>query len=143
MPSTINITDIRLFNLVKTKFGEKEAEEFVALVKDEIEETVANKHEFVTKDIKDLRDDLVNHFASKEFLEKRLSEVETKLSEKISGVESELSGKIFEVENKLSAKISGVENKLSETKFQMILWAFVFWVTQLAAIFTFLKVFIK
>ena len=47
--STINITDIRLFNLIKTKFGEKEAEEFVALVKDEIDEKVDVKHEFITK----------------------------------------------------------------------------------------------
>ena len=110
MSSTINITDIRLFNLVKTKFGEKEAEEFVALLKEEIEETVVAKHEFATKDIANLRNDLVNYFASREFVEK---------------------------------KISGVETKISDAKFQIILWAFVFWVTQLGAMFTFLKFFIK
>ena len=32
-----------------------------------------------------------------------------------------------------------VEAKISEAKFQIILWAFVFWVTQLGAIFAFLK----
>lgn len=72
--STINITDIRLFNLIKTKFGEKEAEEFVALVKDEIDEKVDVKHEFITKDIASLREDLFTHFASKEFVEAKISE---------------------------------------------------------------------
>ncbi|MDQ6844574.1 MAG: hypothetical protein M3Z92_09510 [Bacteroidota bacterium] len=38
-------------------------------------------------------------------------------------------------------KISEVEAKISEAKFQLILWAFVFWVTQLGAIFSFLKFF--
>ncbi len=32
-----------------------------------------------------------------------------------------------------------VEAKISDAKFQIILWAFVFWVTQLGAIFAFLK----
>ncbi len=67
--------------MVKTKFGEKEEEEFVALVKEEIEETVVSKHEFVTKDIAKLRDELFTHFASREFVEKKISEVETKISE--------------------------------------------------------------
>jgi hypothetical protein len=33
MASAINISDVRLFNLIKNKFGEEEAEEFVSLVK--------------------------------------------------------------------------------------------------------------
>lgn len=43
----------------------------------------------------------------------------------------------------VEAKISAVEAKISEAKFQIILWAFVFWVTQLAAMFAFLKFYIK
>ena len=35
-----------------------------------------------------------------------------------------------------------VESKIADAKFQIILWAFVFWVTQLGAIFAFLKIFI-
>lgn len=103
MASTINITEVHLFNLVKSKFGEKEAEEFVSLIKEEIEETVVEKHQYISKDIAQLREDLFTHFASKEF----------------------------------------VKAEISEAKFQIILWAFVFWVTQLGAIFTFLKLFVK
>lgn len=32
-----------------------------------------------------------------------------------------------------------VESKISEAKFQIIIWSFVFWVTQLAAVFAFIK----
>ncbi len=35
-----------------------------------------------------------------------------------------------------------VESKIADAKFQIILWAFVFWVTQLGAIFAFIKFFI-
>jgi hypothetical protein len=99
------------FNLAKNKFGGKEAEEFASLLKEEIEETVALKHEFVTKDIANLREELFQYYASKEFIEKKASDVEK--------------------------KISDVEIKISEAKFQIILWAFVFGVTQLGAIFAF------
>ncbi len=69
MLSTPDISDIRLFNLVKSNFGEKEAEEFVAMAKEETEGTFAQRYEFVTKDILDLRNDLFHHFASGEFVE--------------------------------------------------------------------------
>ncbi len=36
-----------------------------------------------------------------------------------------------------------VESQIADAKFQIILWAFVFWVTQLGAIFAFIKFFIK
>jgi hypothetical protein len=110
MASTLNIKEIQLFNLIKTRFGEKEAEEFVSLIKEEIDETIVERQQYISKDISRLREDLFSHFASKEFVEKKVSEVEI---------------------------------KISESKFQIILWAFVFWVTQLGAIFAFLKIFVK
>ncbi len=42
MAEAIYITDIRLFNLLKTKFSE-EAEEFVSLVKEQVEHSFENK----------------------------------------------------------------------------------------------------
>lgn len=84
MASTLNITDIQLFNTLKKKLGEQEAEELVGFVK-----------AFVNAEVSDQ----VPNIATKDF----------------------------------------VEAKISEAKFQIILWAFVFWVTQLGAIFAFLK----
>ena len=65
MAEALNISVIKLYNLVKAKFGEKEAEQFVSLVKDEIANTVEEKQQIVTRDIANLRDELYKNFASK------------------------------------------------------------------------------
>jgi hypothetical protein len=39
------------------------------------------------------------------------------------------------------ADISKLETKIAQTESKLILWAFAFWVTQLGAIFSFLKIF--
>lgn len=105
MSQSLNISDIQLFNLLKVKFGEKEAEQFVSLIKDKVEEAFENKKDsFVTK--------------------KDISIIE----EKLSNIELE---------------IARLETTIAKTESKLILWAFVFWVTQLGAIFAFLKLFIK
>ncbi len=87
MANSLNISDIRLYNLLKSKYGEKEAEEFVSLIKEEVNNSFEAK-----KDILATKED-----------------------------------------------IAKVELKISQAETKMILWAFVFWVTQLGAIFAFLK----
>ncbi len=91
MAETLNISEIRLYNLLKTKFGEKEAEDFVGLLKEQVTQSFENKKD---------------SFATKE-------------------------------------DINRLEVKLTQTETKLILWAFVFWVTQLGAIFAFIKLFIK
>jgi hypothetical protein len=81
--AAITITEIQLFNVLKKKLGEQEAEQLVGFVQSEIKEEVKRKSETL---------------ATKEDLAK-------------------------------------MESKL-------ILWAFVFWATQLGAMFAFLKLFI-
>ena len=98
MAETLNISDIRLYNLLKNKFGEKEAEQFVALIKEEINGSLESK-----KDILASKDDI----------------------------------------NKLELKLAQMETQMAKTESRLILWAFVFWATQLGAMFAFLKFFIK
>ncbi len=98
MAQTLNISDIQLFNLLKVKFGEKEAEQFVSLIKDKIDETFENK-----KDILATKNDIAA----------------------------------------IEIKLAQLETGIAKTESRLILWAFVFWVTQLGAIFAFLKLFIK
>ncbi|MCW3108109.1 MAG: hypothetical protein JWQ09_2615 [Segetibacter sp.] len=43
----------------------------------------------------------------------------------------------------LEIKITQLETKMAQTETRIILWAFVFWATQLGAIFAFIKFFIK
>ena len=110
MAETLNISDIRLYNLLKAKFGEKEAEDFVSLIKDEVEYTVQSKQEILSKDIAILGDDL-----NKDFKYLR--------DEIIRGF--------------------ATKEDLAKTESKLLLWDFVFWATQLGAIFAFLKLFIK
>lgn len=98
MSQSLNISDIQLFNLLKAKFGEKEAEQFVSLIKDKIEETFENK-----KDSLATKSDIA----------------------------------------RLEIKISQLEVSIAKTESKLILWAFVFWATQLGAIFAFIKILIK
>ena len=105
MSKCSNISDLQLFNLLKVKFGEKEAEQFIPLIKDKVEETFENK-----------KDSLAT--------KKDISTVEVKLSS-------------------IELKITRLEITIAKTESKLILWAFVFWVTQLSAIFVFIKFFIK
>ncbi len=84
MAATIKISEIQLFNTLKEKLGEQQAETLVTFLKASVKEEVNEQ---------------VPNIATKDF----------------------------------------VEAKISEAKFQIILWAFVFWATQLAAMFAFLK----
>lgn len=74
MAETLNISDIKLYNLVKAKFGEKEAEQFVSLVKDEINNTIEKRQEIITRDIAALRDELYKNFALKSEIKADIAE---------------------------------------------------------------------
>lgn len=93
MALSLNITAIQLFNTLKARLGEKEAEEPVGFVKSSIKAEIEAQ---------------VPDIATKSFVNQRFAEL---------------------------------ESKISEAKFQLILWAFVFWATQLGAMFAFLKFF--
>jgi hypothetical protein len=99
MEHPLHISDIQLYNLLKKKLGEQEAEQLVNFVKSEVGNLSEKKYEFISKDIGALRDELYKNFATKE-------------------------------------DIAKAEPKL-------ILWAFVFWATQLVSVFTFLKFLVK
>lgn len=106
MSHTLHISDIKLFNLLKTKLGEVEAQQLVEYIHVEVGSSVEEKHQIITKDIANLRDELYKNFATKEGIAK-------------------------------------LELKIAKTETKLILWAFVFWATQLGAIFAFLKFFMK
>ena len=45
--------------------------------------------------------------------------------------------------NKLELKLAQMETQIAKTESRLILWAFVFWATQLGAMVGFLKILIK
>ena len=44
---------------------------------------------------------------------------------------------------KLDTKLAQLETKIAQTETKLILWAFVFWATQLGAMFAFLYIFLR
>lgn len=66
--------------------------------------------------------------------EELVSYVKTSVQQEINTVVPNVATKDF-----VETKSANLEAKISETKFQIILWAFVFWATQLGAVFAFLK----
>ena len=109
MALSLNITDIQLFNTLKEKLGEKEAEALVGFVKTSIKAEI---------------EPALSDIATKEFVRAE-----------IAGVKGEIAG----LKGELAGVKGELETKIAETKFKLILWAFVFWATQLGAIFAFLK----
>ena len=91
----MTISEIQLFNALKQKLGEAQAEHLVDFVKTEVKVELQQKTE---------------HLATKEDLAK------------VGG---------------------GLEAKIAQTETKIILWAFVFWATQIGAMFAFLKYFIE
>jgi len=114
--ATLQISEIQLFNALKSRLGENEAEQLVTFVKSAVMQELT---------------ELSATMATRDFVDERISQVE----EKITKLDEKLSSKITSLE----VKIAQVEVKIAEAKFQLILWAFVFWATQLCAIFAFLK----
>jgi len=94
MANSLNISDIRLYNLLKSKYCEKEAEEFVSLIKEEVNTVFESK-----KDSLATKQDIA----------------------------------------RLALKIEQMGVRIAQSETKKILCAFVFCVTQLGAIFTFLK----
>ena len=110
MAQTINTSDIQLFNLLKAKFGEKEAEQVVTLIKEEIQRSTEEKQQIVLKDISVLRDDMNKDF---KYMRDEMS------------------------------RLFSTKEDLAKTETKLLLWAFVFWATQLTAIFAFMRFFIS
>ncbi len=51
--------------------------------------------------------------------------------------------KLTQIESKLELKLAQMETQIAKTESRLILWAFVFWATQLGAMVGFFKLFIK
>jgi len=74
MAQSVNISGIQPFNLLKIKFGEKEAEQFISLIKEEIESTFDKK-----KDSLSAKTDLANLELKIAQLETTIAKTESKL----------------------------------------------------------------
>jgi hypothetical protein len=104
----MQVAEIKLYEILKLKLGEKEADALVQLVQKEVESTFEQKKEqFITAADKEkllTKADALAIFATKE-------------------------------------DMANLRAELKADKAEMIKWMFIFWASQLAAIFAFLKFF--
>lgn len=71
--------------------------------------------------------------------------IETKVDTSLEQKTSVLANKedIAKLDNKFTQLIAQLETKIAQTESKLILWAFVFWATQLGAMFAFLYIFLR
>ena len=109
----------------------------VATSKDltETELRLTKEIEATRKEIKEIELRLTQDI---EATRKEIKEIEANLQKEIKELDLKLSKEIKEVELKLSKEIKELDLKLSkeikETKFTMLKWQFVFWISQMAAL---------
>ncbi len=109
----MKVAELKAYEIFKNRFSEKEAEELLEYFEDRVVNGVEAK-----KDV----------LASKEDL---------------WGVEKALREDMAKLEKSLREDITKGRVEAAENKSELLKWMFIFWTTQLLAIFAFLKIFIK
>ena len=112
----INMSDIQLFQILKQKMGEQEAEALVT---------------FVDHKIKDNNESNLNILATKGNINLLKADVQL-LKQDIQTVKLELKG-----------NISNLEVKIADSKAEMIKWMFIFWIGQVAVTVALIMIYLK
>lgn len=112
----INMSDIQLFQILKQKMGEQEAEALVT---------------FVDHKIKDNNESNLNILATKGDIHLLKEDVQL-LKQDIQTVKLELKG-----------NISNLEVKIADSKAEMIKWMFIFWIGQVAVTVGLIMIYLK
>ena len=163
----MNVSEIQLYNILKEKMGEPEAQTLVEFVdsksasyfenkketlvsKGELHQTEANLKEDIANTRSELKEEITNvRLELKEDINKvelKLSKVETSLKEDINKVELKLSkveiglkGDINNLGKELRQEISKLSVDTMSFKAEIIKWMFIFWVGQTATIIAIIK----
>lgn len=141
----MKMTSMDLFQLLKTKTGEREASALINFMNDKFDDrnrefqemcvkTFATKAE-LREEFAKVREDLVRVESR---LGTKITSMEGQLETKTTSLEGRLTTKIAEVEGRLETKITSVEGRLEtkivEVKSDIIRWMFGFFVAILIAI---------
>ena len=110
------MSDIQLFQILKQKMGEQEAEALVT---------------FVDHKIKDNNESNLNILATKGNINLLKADVQL-LKQDIQTVKLELKG-----------NISNLEVKIADSKAEMIKWMFIFWIGQVAVTVALIMIYLK
>jgi len=135
----ITTTDIQLFQILKEKLGEKEAEALVGFVDSKLKDNnEANLKVLAT------REDIVKLTVS---TKEDIAKLTMSTKEDIAKLTMSTKEDIAKLTVSTKEDTARLELKISETKADMIKWMFIFWtgsiLTTLGGLFAFLKIFLN
>ena len=137
----MEVSEITLYNTLKQSLGEEQAQIVVEGMKTQVREALENsKSVLATKeDLFGLRSELkedINNLRSE--LKKDINNLRSELKEDINGLRVEMKVEIASVR----ADTAALEIKMEKMRADLIKWMFIFWVSQLAAVFGLLRFFL-
>ena len=122
------VDEIKLFELLKSRIGEKEAEAFVQIL-----ETKVNGKFEEAKTTLSTKEDVAN--------------LRGELKEDIANLRTELKGDIANLRAELKEDIANLRAELKQdianTRADIIKWMFIFWVGQIGILIAILNIFFK
>ena len=126
--------------LTNNTLSEDKKSEIIAEIMEEFQKTYPDLQYHATKaDVKEtelkLQKEIENVKLEIEEVRREIKEVEAKLTKDIKEVEAKLTKEIKELDLKLTKDIK-------DTKFSMLKWQFIFWITQMSALIAILYKFI-
>ncbi len=149
----MEVSEITLFNTLKASLGEEQAQIVVEGMKMQVKEALENsKSVLATKeDLFGLRSELKGDISSlrvelkedmhalRDELKGDISSLRVELKQDLHVLRDELKGDISALRVELKGDIASLDVKIEKTRADMIKWMFIFWISQLAAIFAMLR----
>ena len=125
----MEVSEITLYNTLKQSIGEEQAQIVVEGMKTQVREALEN-----SKSVLATKEDL---FGLRSELKEDINGLRSELKEDINGLRVEMKVEIASVR----ADTAALEIKMEKMRADLIKWMFIFWVSQLAAVFSLFRFF--
>ena len=123
----MEVSEITLYNTLKQSLGEEQAQIVVEDMKTQVREALEN-----SKSVLATKEDL---FGLRSELKEDINNLRSELKEDINGLRVEMKVEIASVR----ADTAALEIKMEKMRADLIKWMFIFWVSQLVAVFSLLR----
>ncbi len=127
----MEVSEITLYNTLKASLGEEQAQIVVEGMKTQVKEALEN-----SKSVLATKEDL---FGLRSELKEDIASLRDELKGDIHALRVELKGDIHALRVELKGDNASLDVKIEKTRADMIKWMFIFWISQLAAIFAMLR----
>jgi len=156
----MQVAELELYDILKSKLGDKEARTLVEYIEARVERKFEEKKDLLaTKDdISRLKDELKDDISRlKDELKGDISSLKNELKGDISSLKNELKGDISSLRDEfkkdllatkddissLKVEIAQVRTEIQHSRADIIKWMFLFWVGQVATLIAILQIFFR